>query len=254
MGWSQGLIYKDFYSVADPMTAPSNQITTDNMGLWVCELARMHEFDSMFDSSSTFEIWPVQDAVQKRGDVNKIRVATEMATSGGEVIASTCAYPEIAALWLDYRYTDEGRLLLNYGVEGEGFEYVDGEPQLTELITGAENINFGLAMYATVFLGYNEPERMWSTYSDAQMASLDIWEMGDNEYGYSANAIMNTQEQETFSRAYSDINTYLLAEIVRFVIGDRSLDEFDDYVADVEAMGIDACIECKQAALDRYLD
>ena len=224
------------------------------MGLWVCELARMHEFDSMFDSSSTFEIWPVQDAVQNRGDVNKIRVATEMATSGGEVIASTCAYPEIAALWLDYRYTDEGRLLLNYGVEGEGFEYVDGEPQLTELITGAENINFGLAMYATVFLGYNEPERMWSTYSDAQMASLDIWKMGDNEYGYSANAIMNTQEQETFSRAYSDINTYLLAEIVRFVIGDRSLDEFDDYVADVEAMGIDACIECKQAALDRYLD
>ena len=174
--------------------------------------------------------------------------------SGGEVIASTCAYPEIAALWLDYRYTDEGRLLLNYGVEGEGFEYVDGEPQLTELITGAENINFGLAMYATVFLGYNEPERMWSTYSDAQMASLDIWKMGDNEYGYSANAIMNTQEQETFSRAYSDINTYLLAEIVRFVIGDRSLDEFDDYVADVKAMGIDACIECKQAALDRYLD
>lgn len=252
--YSEGLIYKDFYSVADPMTAPSDQITTDNMGLWVCELARMHEFDSMFDSSSTFEIWPVQDAVQNRGDVNKIRVATEMATSGGEVIASTCAYPEIAALWLDYRYTDEGRLLLNYGVEGEGFEYVDGEPQLTELITGAENINFGLAMYATVFLGYNEPERMWSTYSDAQMASLDIWKMGDNEYGYSANAIMNTQEQETFSRAYSDINTYLLAEIVRFVIGDRSLDEFDDYVADVEAMGIDACIECKQAALDRYLE
>ena len=251
--YSEGLIYKDFYSVADPMTAPSDQITTNNMGLWNCELGRMHEFDSMFDPSSTFNIWPVQDAVQNRGDVNKIRVAAEMATSGGEVIASTCSYPEIAALWLDYRYTDEGRLLLNYGVEGEGFEYVDGEPHLTELITGAENINFGLAMYATVFLGYNEPERMWSTYSDAQMASLDIWKMGDNEYGYSANAMMTTQEQETFNRAYSDINTYLQAEIVRFVIGDRSLDEFNDYVADVEAMDIDACIECKQAALDRYM-
>ncbi len=252
--YSEGLVYSDFYSVTDPMTAPSDQVTTGKMGLWLCELARMHEFDTQFDADVGFEIWPVQDPVMNSGDVNKLRVATEIATTGGEVIASTCKYPEIAALWLDYRYTDEGRLLLNYGVQGEGFDYNDdGEPELSELITGAENINFGLAMYATVFLGYSEPERMWSTYSDAQMASLEIWKEGDNEYGYSSNAVMTTEESEEYNRAYSDINTYLQGEIVKFVTGDRPLDEFDDFAATIESMGIDICIAQKQAALDRYL-
>jgi putative aldouronate transport system substrate-binding protein len=236
------------------MTAPSSQITTNNMGVWQCELARMHEFDTEFSEDSGFEIWPVQDAVQNAGDTNPIRVATEIAGGGGEVIASTCKYPEIAALWLNYRYTDEGILLLNYGVEGEGFNYNEnGEPELSELITGASNINFGLAMYATVFLGYSEPERMYSTYTDAQMASLDTWKLGDNEYGYPSTATMTVQESEAYNAAYSDINTYLQGEIVKFITGDRSLDEFDDYVSTVESMGIDTCIAQKQAALDRYL-
>lgn len=34
----------------------------------------------------------------------------------------------------DYLYSEEGMLLMNFGVEGEQFEYVDGEIKYTDLI------------------------------------------------------------------------------------------------------------------------
>ena len=41
---------------------------------------------------------------------------------------------------------------------------------------------------------------------------------------------------------------------MKFVVGDESLDEFDNFVSTLKQMGIEDCIAIEQAAYDRYLE
>ena len=54
--------------------------------------------------------------------------------SGVTTLFPDCHNPEIMLRWFDYLYTEEGALLFNYGLEGQGHIIVDGKPMLTELV------------------------------------------------------------------------------------------------------------------------
>ena len=41
-------------------------------------------------------------------------------------------------------------------------------------------------------------------------------------------------------------------KLIQFIIGDEPLSSWDSFVADLEAMNADRCVELYQAALDRY--
>ena len=40
--------------------------------------------------------------------------------------------------------------------------------------------------------------------------------------------------------------------ILKFVLGTKSFDEWDQYVEDMESLGLNRAIEIKEAALERY--
>jgi putative aldouronate transport system substrate-binding protein len=64
---------------------------------------------------------------------------------------------------------------------------------------------------------------------------------------------MTTEETTSYNTIYNDIDTYLDENIVKFIVGDKSLDEFDSFVNTLRDMGIDECIAMTQTAYDRYL-
>ena len=51
---------------------------------------------------------------------------------------------------------------------------------------------------------------------------------------------------------YVEITKYRDQETIKFINGDRSVDEWDDYVAEIEKMGLSKVLELKEAALTRY--
>lgn len=59
---------------------------------------------------------------------------------------------------------------------------------------------------------------------------------------------------ETYNGLYSDIETYMDENIVKFIVGDKPLDAYDDYVSTLKEMGIDQCTAIYQAAFDRYMN
>ena len=58
-------------------------------------------------------------------------------------------------------------------------------------------------------------------------------------------------ENEIINAYSADLNTYFDEQQTAFIMGTRSLDEWDDYVATVKSMGIDQMIAVNQAAVDR---
>lgn len=65
---------------------------------------------------------------------------------------------------------------------------------------------------------------------------------------------MTADETTDFNTIWSDIATVVTEATVKFITGDRSLDEFDAFTAELEQMGIQECIDIKQAAYDRYIN
>ena len=51
---------------------------------------------------------------------------------------------------------------------------------------------------------------------------------------------------------YVEIETYMNEMVDKFIMGVESLDKFDDYVAQVERMGLADVLAVYQAAYDRY--
>ena len=63
---------------------------------------------------------------------------------------------------------------------------------------------------------------------------------------------MTSDEKAEYTQYYTDLEAYIQENEVKFIKGERSLDEYDDYRQTLKDMGIERCIELQQSSLDRY--
>ncbi len=169
--------------------------------------------------------------------------------------AANPARLEAAVRWMDYHYTDEGSTLLMYGIEGESFEYVNGEPQFLPIVYQHPD---GLAFGDARELWTEKNGGQWYRWECENIAfparvleSYDIWNRADGAWVL-PNTSLTTEEGNEYSALYGDIQTFVQESIPAFITGAKSLDDWDSFVAQIKTLNIDRCIELQQAALDRY--
>ena len=142
-------------------------------------------------------------------------------------------------------------------VEGEGFEYVDGVPTFTDLVTDSEwGMRDALLIYASngTINCVIDNNAVASGYSDVDKAAPEIWAEGvDGEYVIPSSMTLTAEEQTEAAGIYSDIQTLCMEYIAKFITGDISLDEYDSFVSDIESMGIQDYLDIYQTAYDRYM-
>ncbi len=182
--------------------------------------------------------------------------------SGFDIIAFEGSdMTETMLQWFDYMNTYDGWLLGNYGIEGVSYNLDEnGQPVFTELITahpdGYTKTQL-LDAYAMnqKFMGLYDYNRAYGGVSEEGMALIDLW---DQE---SASAIrsklpditMTVEESEELGTRQSDISTYVSEYVLRVATGADDLEStWDAFVANVQAMDLQGCIDIYQAAVDRY--
>ncbi|MDD6023182.1 MAG: extracellular solute-binding protein [Oscillospiraceae bacterium] len=176
-------------------------------------------------------------------------------------VTTACEDPEIICQYIDYVYSEEGTLLANYGVEGETFTYVDGVPTLTDLVLNNPDYSYGAAMNIFVCDRMTpapfviDEARVRANYVEDQLNAIAVWNnSNDGLYNLPRTGVnMNVEESEEYNSLYSDIETYMDEHIVKFIVGDEPLSDFDSFVETLHSMGIDRCIELEQSAYDRYM-
>jgi putative aldouronate transport system substrate-binding protein len=66
--------------------------------------------------------------------------------------------------------------------------------------------------------------------------------------------ISKTEKESTeFSAIMLDVTTLVDEMSLKIIFGIEPLDSFDDYVAQIKALGIDRALEIQTAALTRYM-
>lgn len=261
--YNEGLVSDSFLSSQAEVLMDFNSILSGDTGVWygtgtqsITQLLTMAE-ESQPDMRITGITYVTEDG-------EKAHVGTEstMLDSIMWSITTECSDPDAIAQYIDYIYGEDGILLANYGVEGETFEYVDGEPKLTELVTNNPDYTYNLALNIytcdrqTPVPFVIDEQKARNDYSEDQMNAVEVWSNAtDGLYNIPRQGVnMTADELEDYNTIFSDIDTYMDESISKFVVGDTSLDEFDAFVEKLKTMGIEDCIELEQAAYDRYVN
>lgn len=176
------------------------------------------------------------------------------------LITTGCQDPELALQWLDYHFSEEGSLLCQYGLEGEGLVFDEnGKPDYSDLIKnnpdGLSTDNALNAYAININMYAKDGATQRKAYNDVQQQALDAWN-GTREVTKSSFTnlfTLNTEEIATVQQYYTDISTYAAEQIGKFLIGESSLDEnWDSFVSTIESMGIDQVVAAYESAGDRY--
>ena len=97
----------------------------------------------------------------------------------------------------------------------------------------------------------------YSNWQDPSYQNAMMWKC--NEYNFAADepdelalVLMYTdEEQEIVSTLATDLKIYAAENLAAFVTGYRSLDEWDKYVQEVQAIGLEDYLAIAQTAYDR---
>lgn len=251
----EGLIYPDFLAQTSVSTPDNGLIMNNEVGIWVSDADTMSSYDKL---SEDIVVEAISQPRKEHGQ--KLHVYQSQADiSDGVSISTNCENVELACRWLDYNYTYDGMLLNCYGAEGESMQLNEnGEAEYTELVT--KNPDMILIACVVVYsrfggAGVFNTERFSQGYEPKYKEAVDLWLTDlDNAYHPAAGMKMTTEDSERISVLYSEISTYAEQCIFQFITGEMSIeDQWDEYVANVEGMGINDAIELNQAAYDRYM-
>jgi putative aldouronate transport system substrate-binding protein len=156
--------------------------------------------------------------------------------------------------YLDYIWSEDGKTLAQWGIEGETFKVADGKKQhtvnYTEQVTKVAgekrwDFNVGSPMFPR---DYNKDDAwQWSTDLTRDFATR----LFTPEYTKPIPFVKYTTEQ---SAAKQELAARVLEEVksnvIKFVRGDRPMSEWDAFLSDMEKLGYKKITEIDQAAYD----
>lgn len=168
---------------------------------------------------------------------------------------------ELAAEFLDFGYSDEGRMLYNFGIEGESYEMIDGYPTYTKLITNNPD---GLSMSEALSLytyAYDagptiQDKRYMEQYAQLpeQKEAWAVWSKSNMKNHILPSLYAKDNEVKELANLENAVTTYANSTMVKLIMGVESLDNYDDIINELNSRGLQRVLEIKQAAYDRYLN
>lgn len=179
----------------------------------------------------------------------------------GAALTYRCSNVDAALRLLDYLYSEEGQILMTYGIEGQTYTVdADGNYQFTEEMLKYEG---GLTvarndMGCLLHLGGVEPvelEYAVATNADT-LAGYELymahpeWYPEDEYYGF--NFKYTTEESDEINVLLPSIKDYVNEKCMSWILGNGDFDaEYDRFVSELRTRGVDRVIEISQNAYNR---
>lgn len=176
-------------------------------------------------------------------------------------ITTSCEDVETAVKFLNYGYTEQGNLLMDYGIEGESYELIDDYPHYTDFVkNNPDGLTFAQAISLYGYTPANGPyvshdDYMTQTYTENQIEALSLWRDNDTEKYFVPQSAISVAEENMsdYSSIKSEVDTCVNEYFSKFVTGEYSVDEkWDEYISTLEGMGIETMLQYYQEAYDEY--
>ncbi|WP_341224139.1 sugar ABC transporter permease [Loktanella salsilacus] len=173
----------------------------------------------------------------------------------GWAISYMNEHPVETIKYFDFYFTEEGRNLANFGVEGKTWDMVDGEPTFKpEVLSSDVAVNSQMYLEgAQIQRGFFQDYRyelQWT--SPEALEGIALYEANDLLIPQFLGVAFNQEEQATFDKYWPSIRTYMLERQQAWILGAGDVQaEWDDYAATLDKMGYPQVIEVMNAAYAR---
>ncbi len=151
----------------------------------------------------------------------------------------------------DWFYTEEAREVVSWGVGEELFVKENGERKMNPkfLDVSAMRTETGWSTNAQ-YIWYDFNAWLVPSVQEVKDAYKQAWE-GNYYEEYKTKPQLTEAEQSASSIKKADILKHVEENIVKFILGDRSFDEWDQYVAELEKLGMNDMIDLASKAYAR---
>lgn len=164
--------------------------------------------------------------------------------------------------WFDQRYTEEGIMMRNFGVEGLTYNMIDGKPVYTDLITkNEEGLSMAVALAKYTQAGYPSPGicehpdyHSQYMYRPEQQKGLEMFntDVATASQNMLPPVVATPEESKELANITTELDTYISEKTIAFITGVESLENFDEFVKNLENLGVNRAIEIQQKGVDRY--
>lgn len=179
------------------------------------------------------------------------------------VVTSACENVDAAFRLADFMLSDENAIIARIGFEGEQWEKPaegdlgrNGAPAVFKLLGTQEWVQ------PSTNVIWNTAGFIHSNVMDGCRASAgkvkypmtqDVWNFdlpGNVTNEQLPKLLMNADDSAEYAELQQMITEYVDTSIAQFVLGDRSLDDWDNYCKDLEKMGVARYLELAQESID----
>lgn len=173
----------------------------------------------------------------------------------GWAVGHTNEHPVETIKYFDFWFTEQGRRLANFGVEGEQYEMVDGKPVFKkEVLTSDTPVNAQLWA-----VGAQIPRGFWMDYAyeeqwtnESALEGIALYESEDLLIPEFLGVAMTPEEQAVYDKHWSSIQAFMLEKQQAWILGSGSVEEeWDSYVAQLDRLGFQEVMDVMNTAYDR---
>lgn len=196
------------------------------------------------------------------GDKKYTGISHPLYSVGQFMITKDNEYPAETVRWMDYLgFSDEGVKLFYMGIEGVTYEETSEGPQLMDEITdnpdGLSETQ-ALAQYMIAPGGGHPTKIVSEYYSGADNSELELEATEKLEPYLIDNPwpafTFTEEENKELKTIGQDIEKYVSEMKVKFISGDASFSDWDDYINTIENMNLERYMEIQEAAHERFQD
>ncbi|MGQ7847216.1 hypothetical protein ACUNV4_22195 [Granulosicoccus sp. 3-233] len=164
-------------------------------------------------------------------------------------------HPVETIKYFDFWFTELGRRLSNFGVEGVHYDLVDGKAiYKPEVLNASDPVNAQMWN-----IGAQIPKGFWQDFeyqvqwtNEMGLESIALYEAGDYLTEQFLGVSMNPEEQNVYDKYQGNLLTYMLEMQQIWILGTEDVEAgWDKYQEQLDKLGYHKIIEAMQSAYDR---
>ena len=255
--YDEGLFDKEFNGVTGSIALNNDIIASGQVGIFNMLATQ----GKLVKDLSGCEYQAVPSPVLEEGGTRKVAQNGGCASRLDGVftgVSTSAENLEILVPYLDYMFSDEAYLPLNFGIEGKTYVIDEsGNAVYTQEFMDSPD---GWVRQMRYYCAYNTVSNLffWESQkvgqADEVLYAYNIWDKYYEEEYTMPTLSLTAEESEDYGSHYSDIQTYASEMVLKFILGIEPLNEesYAKYVKNIESMGIQTCVDVYQTAYERY--
>ncbi len=259
--YGEGLIDPDIVSV-DKLAVESNIAQGKSAATVALAGNGMGRFNrALQQQNPNYRMVAAPHPVLNKGETPKFGQRGKLLDMSGSstCITTSCKNVELAARFLDFGYTEQGKLLYNFGILGESYEMRDGQPAYTDKILHPQQGDVGaaIALYARgnqsgPFIQMQQYQMQYYQMPE-QREAVEVWRNSNTLQYDLPELFLTVEEIQEVAQIQEALNGYVNDMTNRFLLGLEPIEQFDTvYQETLQALRLPRVLEIYQQAYTRH--